>query len=155
VAIPSVTNVTKPRATPFCHVSQFRADVTNYTGSVRVRVAYHFDCLSREFLAPDGPKALEQITCPALLTLHACSDTMTEPHGSTQLFERAACERKILVLISGPSGPPCVTHPRKSQPPPRKLGPLHPCDCTTSDPIETSRGSAAPTQRDHLGGYAH
>ena len=64
MAIPSVTNVTKPRATPFCHVSQFRADVTNYTGSVRVRVAYHFDCLSREFLAPDGPKALEQITCP-------------------------------------------------------------------------------------------
>jgi alpha-beta hydrolase superfamily lysophospholipase len=44
--------------------AEFRADVTNYTGSVRVRVAYHFDCLSREFLAPDGPKALEQITCP-------------------------------------------------------------------------------------------
>ena len=64
MAIPAVTNVTKPRATPFCHVPQFRADVTNYTGSVRVRVAYHFDCLSREFLAPDGPKALEQITCP-------------------------------------------------------------------------------------------
>ena len=72
--------------------------------------------------------------CAALLTLHACSDTMTEPHGSTQLFERAACERKILVLISGPSGQPCVTHPRKSQPPPLKFGPLHPYDCTTPGP---------------------
>ena len=85
---------------------EFRADVTNYTGSVRVRVAYHFDLACREFLRKGGPQALERIECPALLALHANADTMTEPHGSISLFERASCDRKTLVLISGPDGEP-------------------------------------------------
>ena len=80
--------------------------MTNYTGSVRVRVAYHFDRLCRAFLLADGAKALEHVACRAMLALHATADTLTEPGGSLALFERAACERKTLVLISGPDGEP-------------------------------------------------
>ena len=85
---------------------EFRNDITNYTGSVRVRVAHHFNKICKAFTAPDGPKALHHVACPAMLTIHANADTMTEPGGSVQLFERASCERKTLVLISGPDGQP-------------------------------------------------
>ena len=85
---------------------EFRNDITNYTGSVRVRVAHHFNKICKAFTAPDGPKALDHVACPAMLTIHANADTMTEPGGSVQLFERASCERKTLVLISGPDGQP-------------------------------------------------
>ena len=85
---------------------EFKADVTNYTGSVRVRVAYYFDTVCRQFLATGGDHALERVTCGALLALHARGDTMTEPNGSISLFERASCARKALVLIGGPDGLP-------------------------------------------------
>jgi len=85
---------------------EFRADVTNYTGSVRVRVAHHFDLACREFLREGGPQSLEKIECAAMLVLHANADTMTEPAGSISLFERASCGRTALVLISGPDGEP-------------------------------------------------
>ena len=85
---------------------EFRADVTNYTGSVRVRVAHHFDMICRNFLKADCALSLEKIECPSMLTLHANADTMTEPAGSVSLFERATCARKTLVLISGPDGAP-------------------------------------------------
>ena len=87
--------------------AEFRSDNTNYTGSVRVRVAYHFDRVCRGFLRPEGTKlALERVAAPAMLALHANADTMTEPAGSSELFLRASCERKTLVLISGPDGQP-------------------------------------------------
>jgi len=85
---------------------EFRNDVTNYTGSVRVRVAHHFNQTCSAFTAAAGPKTLERVSCPAMLMIHATADTMTEPRGSEQLFERAACARKTLVLISGPDGQP-------------------------------------------------
>ena len=97
---------------------EFRNDVTNYTGSVRVRVAHHFNLTCTAFTASPssssggskpkvgGVKPLEHIACPAMLMIHATADTMTEPSGSVQLFERAACERKTLILISGPDGQP-------------------------------------------------
>ena len=88
---------------------QFRNDVTNYTGSVRVRVAHHFNMTCNAFTAPSGPKTLEYVACPAMLMIHANADTMTEPAGSVQLFERASCARKTLVLISGPDGQPGAT----------------------------------------------
>ena len=89
--------------------AEFRADTTNYTGSVRVRVGYHFDLTCREFLKHGGPKSLEKIQCRSMLALHANADTMTEPNGSLQLFERASCAHKTLVLISGPDGEPGLT----------------------------------------------
>ena len=46
------------------------------------------------------------MSCGSLLAIHANADTMTEPSGSIELFERADCSRKTLVLISGPSGEP-------------------------------------------------
>ena len=82
--------------------------MTNYTGSVRVRVAHHFNTTCTAFTAPTGPKTLEHVGCPAMLMIHANADTMTEPSGSVQLFERAECARKTLVLISGPDGQPGV-----------------------------------------------
>ena len=53
----------------------------NYTGSC-VRVAHHFNKIYEAFTAPDGPKALDHVACPAMLTIHANADTMTEPGGS-------------------------------------------------------------------------
>jgi len=88
---------------------EFRNDVTNYTGSVRVRVAYHFNKTCNAFTASLGPKTLEHVACPAILMIHANADTMTEPGGSVQLFERASCSRKTLILISGPDGMPGAT----------------------------------------------
>lgn len=82
---------------------EFKADKSNYTGSVRVRVAYYFDLVCRQFLAAG---CMENITCGALLALHARGDTMTEPDGSVALFERATSARKALVLIGGPDGRP-------------------------------------------------
>lgn len=86
--------------------AEFRADVTNYTGSVRIRVGYNFDLLCRAFLERGGPKSLERVSCGSLLTVHANADTLTEPAGSVELYERADCARKTLVLISGPDGEP-------------------------------------------------
>jgi acylglycerol lipase len=83
---------------------EFRNDTTNYTGSVRVRVANHFNNACNAFISPTGPRRLERVTCPAMLIIHANGDTMTEPNGSVQLFERASCARKTLILISGPDG---------------------------------------------------
>jgi alpha-beta hydrolase superfamily lysophospholipase len=80
---------------------EFQADATNYTGAVRVRVAYLFDTLCRLFIRRNVPQSLENVACDALLVIHANADTMTEPSGSCALFERASCKRKTLVLIGG------------------------------------------------------
>jgi hypothetical protein len=76
---------------------------------VRVRVAHHFNMICNAFTAPSGPKTLEHVRCPAMLMVHANADTMTEPSGSVQLFERASCARKTLILIAGPDGQPGAT----------------------------------------------
>lgn len=88
---------------------EFRNDVTNYTGSVRVRVAHHFNTICNAFTATAGSRTLEHVSCPATLMIHANADTMTEPWGSELLFERASCARKTLILISGPDGQPGTT----------------------------------------------
>ena len=76
---------------------------------MRVRVAHHFNTMCNAFTALTGAKTLEHVSCPAMLMIHANADTMTEPRGSVQLFERASCVRKTLVLISGPDGQPGAT----------------------------------------------
>jgi len=105
--VPTLPLIAKSDTLQAQHIDkEFRNDVTNYTGSVRVRVAHHFNQTCNSFTEPHGPKRLEAVSCPAMLMIHAKADTMTEPLGSVQLFERASCARKTLVLISGPDGQP-------------------------------------------------
>ncbi len=73
----------------------FASDTLCYTGKLRARMGYEM-----WRAAIDTQARMEQITLP-LLIMHGADDTLTDPRGSTMLYEKAGSADKTLKLWPG------------------------------------------------------